>query len=182
METDRSDEILRQLLSFDGKSVEPFRQVAAASPQTATSIEQMLTLCASSAESAVHIGASWVVKDLLESKTPAPQGFASLVLSELEHVDAPDATLHLLQSLPYAELPRDDAQRLFVLTEKLILAEHAFVRAWAMNALGLAAEVEPGLRSRVHAIFEEALESEKASVKARVRKAKQRLEKVIAKE
>ena len=182
MDTDRLDEFRQQLLSFDGKSVEPFRRVAAELQKTAASIEQMLSLCASSDESAVHIGASWVVKDLLESKTPAPEGFARRVLSQLEHVDASDATLHLLQSLPYAELPRDDAERLFAITEKLTHAEHAFVRAWAMNALGLAAEAEPGLRSRTLDIFEEALESEKASVKARVRKAKQRLEKIIAKE
>jgi HEAT repeat protein len=47
--------------------------------------------------------------------------------------------------------------------------DNVFVRAWAYNGLGILAQREPALRREIDELFERAMVTEQASVRARIR-------------
>ncbi|MCG8455582.1 MAG: hypothetical protein MI919_04820 [Holophagales bacterium] len=165
----------QRMSAFDGRSVEPFRAIADELVGKAEAISEMLGLARSSHEPAVAIGTTWIVKDLLERGADPPEGLAGAVIELLGAVEPADARLHLLQCLPLAPISASEARRLEPLLSPLLEDRNTFVRAWAYNALGLAAEAEPALRETVLERLERAAKSEKASVRVRIRKARERL-------
>jgi len=164
-----------RMFTFDGRSVEPFRQIADELLRNPESIDQMLALAHTSHETAVAIGTTWIVKDLLERGVEPPDDLAIAIIDLLGAVEAADARLHLLQILPFVSLTAEQAQRLESLLLPTLEDRNTFVRAWGYNALGLVASAEPSLRKAVLERLEQASQSEKASVRVRIRKARQRL-------
>ena len=165
-------DIARTLRSYDGKRVAPFRSVAeAVRDMPGQGMPQLLDLAASD-EPALQVGATWVIKHLAE-RGSAPAGRqAAQAIDLLERVQAPDAVLHLLQTLPYMEIPVDRQAGLCRTLERLTGSKRAFVRAWAYNGLGVLAAANPDLRGEVEALFDAAAERETAAVCARIRHAR----------
>ena len=160
------------LRSYDGTRVAPFRAVAESvrdAPERA--VPRLLDLVASD-EAALQVGATWVIKWLAE-RGDAPRGeSAARVVDLLDHVNEPDAVLHLLQTLPHMALPADRTVALNRTLRRLIRSRRVFLRAWAYNWLGVMAAAEPGLRNEVEALFGAAEQRESAAVKARIRRAR----------
>ncbi|MXW16866.1 MAG: hypothetical protein F4139_12495 [Gemmatimonadetes bacterium] len=165
-------DIAGTLRSYDGKRVAPFRSVAdAVRDMPDRGIPQLLDLAASD-EPALQVGATWVIKRLAE-RGDAPTGKqVGLAIDLLERVQAPDAVLHLLQTLPYVEIPADRQAGLGRILNRLIGSRRAFIRAWAYNGLGVLAAANPDLRDEVEAFFDAAAERETAAVRARIRHAR----------
>ena len=165
-------DIVRTLRSYDGKRVAPFRSVAdAVRDMPDRGIPQLLDLAASD-EPALQVGATWVIKHLAE-RGNAPTGrWAARAIDLLEQVQASDAVLHLLQTLPYLEIPADRQAGLRRTFYRLIGSKRAFIRAWAFNGLGVLAARNPELRSEVEALFDAAAERETAAVRVRIRHAR----------
>ena len=165
-------DIAETLRSYDGKRVAPFRAVADAmrgAPESA--VPQLLDLAASD-EAALQVGATWVVKHLAELGGPPEGEWAARAIDLLERVDAPDAILHVLQTLPHMEIPPGRRQALRRVLRRLIRSRRVFVRAWAYNGLGVLAAADPALRGEVVAMFDAAEGSESAAVKVRIRRAR----------
>lgn len=165
-------DIAATLRSYDGKRVAPFRAVAeAVRDMPGRGLPELLDLAAEE-EPALQIGATWVIKHLAE-RGSAPSGrLAGKAIDLLGRLEATDAVLHLLQTLPHMEIPADRREGLRRDLDRLIESRHAFVRAWGYNGLGLLAAGDPGIRSEVEALFEEAAEWETAAVRARIRRAR----------
>lgn len=165
-------DIARTFRSYDGKRVAPFRSVAdAVRDMPDRGIPQLLDLAASD-EPALQAGASWVIKRLAELGDAPIGKQAARAIDLLERPLAPDAVLHLLQTLPYVEIPADRQARLRRILNRLIGSKRAFIRAWAYNGLGLLAKGNPDLRKEVAALFDAAAERETAAVRARIRHAR----------
>ncbi len=167
-------DIAAALRKYDGKRVAPFRAVAeAVCGASGSAVPQLLDLAADD-EAALQVGATWVVKSLAE-RGEAPSGeSAARVIDLLDRVEAPDAVLHLLQTLPYIAIPADRTEPLRRTLKRLIRSRRAFIRAWAYNGLGVMATADPGLRGEVEALFATAEGRESASVKVRIRRARAR--------
>lgn len=165
-------DIAATLRSYDGKRVAPFRAVAeAVGDAPERGLPQLLDLAADE-EPELQVGATWVIKHLAE-RGSAPSGrLAGKVIDLLGRLEAADAVLHLLQTLPHMEIPADRREGLRRNLDRLIGSGHAFVRAWAYNGLGVLAAGDPGIRSEVEAVFDEAAERETAAVRARIRRAR----------
>ena len=165
-------DIAATLRSYDGKRVAPFRAVAEAVRDTPRrAIPQLLELAAED-EPTLQVGATWVMKHLAE-RGCAPSGrLAARTIDLLGRLQAPDAVLHLLQTLPYMEIPADRHEKLRRALDRLIGSRRAFVRAWAYGGLGVLACADPNLRDEVEALFDEASARETAAVKARIRHAR----------
>ena len=168
----RSLDIANTLRSYDGKRVAPFCAVAEAvrdAPERA--VPQLLDLAASD-ETALQVGATWVLKHLAERGTPPHGRQVGPFIDLLTRVRAPDALLHVLQTLPFMEIPAEREQALRRVLLGLIESPRAFVRAWAYNALGVLAARNPALWPETRALFDKAAESETAAVRARIRHAR----------
>ena len=162
-------DIAGALRSYDGKRVAPFRTVAEAVREIpGHAIPELLELAASD-EPALQVGATWVIKHLAE-RGSAPTGRqAALAIDLLERVRAPDAVLHLLQTLPYVEIPADQLAALRRTLHRLTGSKRAFVRAWAYNGLGVLAGGNPDLREEIEGLLDAAAARETAAVRARIR-------------
>lgn len=165
-------DIAATLRSYDGKRVAPFRAVAEAVQDAPESAVGQLVDLAASDEMELQVGATWVVKHLAE-RGAAPEGPSGAKLLGLLGLPlAPDALLHILQTLPHMriETGRHAALRRALLV--LIRSRRTFIRAWAYNGLGILAAHDPSLRSEVERLFDQAASTESAAVKARIRHAR----------
>jgi hypothetical protein len=161
---------------YDGRSVEPFRLAAEVLPSTQATLVELIAL-ASDASDSVEIGASWVVKHLMENGLAAEASVGDELRHLLETLRRDEALLHVLQCLPYLELQLSTkpATSLFETLGQLTASKNAFVRAWAYNGLGLLAGGVPSYRAQVEALFGQATEHETPAVKARIRHASRAL-------
>lgn len=168
-------DIAETFRSYDGKRVAPFRAVADAVRRAPGSALPQLLALAADDEPALQVGATWVVKYLAE-RGEAPRGDAAArVIELLAQPGEPDAILHLLQTLPHAEIPADRRGALGCALKRLIRSRRAFIRAWAYNGLAVLATADPALRREVQTLFDAAEATESASVRARIRHARVRL-------
>ena len=162
-------DIAAKLRSYDGKRVAPFHAVAAAvqdAPERA--IGRLVDLAASD-EMELQVGATWVLKYLAErGASPRGPGAAKL-LGLLGLPIAPDAILHILQTLPHMRIEADHRSALRNTLTGLIRSRRVFVRAWAYNGLGVLAARDPALRKEVERLFDRAATTETAAVKVRIR-------------
>ena len=165
-------DIAARLRSYDGKRVAPFRAVAEAvrdAPEVP--LGHLLDLAASE-EMQLQVGATWVLKHLAERGTVPRGEQAAELVDLLGRAAAPDATLHVLQTLQYIDIPggRERVLKRELLT--LVRSKRAFLRAWAYNGLGVLAARDPAIRAEVTALFDRAVEKEGAAVRARIRRAR----------
>ena len=165
-------DIAAKLRSYDGKRVAPFREVARAVRDIPTRALPQLLEMAVRKEEALQVGATWVIKDLAERGSVPGSLAAARVIDLLERLQAPDAVLHVLQTLPHLEIPADRREMLERALRRFIGSRRAFVRAWAYNGLAVLAAGNPGLRGEVEALFDAAVEQESAAVRARIQHAR----------
>jgi hypothetical protein len=165
--TSRVD-IAAALGSWDGRDVQPFREVASLLPVTASSVSLLMDLVRRDDE-ACQVGGTWVIKDWLEQGHVFDRRLAGRIVALLERPLCWGATLHLLIMLPMLDLTAARWRDLRSLFEVQLESPNTFVRAWAYNGLGLLAGREPGLRAEIDALFDLAMGSEPASVRARIR-------------
>lgn len=169
-------DIAATLLSYDGKRVAPFRAVADAvrdSPESA--VDQLVDFAASD-EMELQVGATWVLKHFAERGTPPRGPSAAKLLGLLDRQVAPDALLHVLQTLPHMRIEAECRAALRGALLTLIESKRVFVRAWAFNGLGVLAAQDPTLRSEVKRLFDRAALTESAAVKVRIRHARAAME------
>ena len=165
-------DIAATLRSYDGKRVTPFREVADAVRDAPESAVGQLVELAASDEVELQVGATWVLKHLAE-RGSAPCGpSAAKLLGLLSRSVAPDALLHILQTMPHMHIDADQRSGLGDALMELIKSRHTFIRAWAYNGLGVLAAHDPSQRSEVERLFDRAVKTDTAAVKARIRHAR----------
>lgn len=163
------------LRSYDGKRVDPFRAVAEAlsrEPGRGEEAIGRLVDLAASDEMELQVGATWVLKYLAEGGVVPREKEAAAMLRLLNRPLAPDALLHLLQTLPHMDLPAGEGRALHRALLLLTESDRVFVRAWAYNGLGLLAARNPALHDEVEGLFSRAEKTETAAVKVRIRHAR----------
>ena len=172
-------DIAERLRSYDGKRVAPFRAVADAVSEGLDRGEDAvgrLVELAARDEMELQVGATWVLKNLVERGVALREREATTLLRLLHRPLAPDALLHLLQTLPYMDLPAGEQHALHDTLQMLIESDRAFVRAWAYNGLGLLAARNSVFRHDVERLFDRAARTETAAVRARIRHARATLQ------
>ena len=165
-------DIASTLRRYDGKRVTPFREVLDAvrdAPESA--VGELLDLAASD-EMTLQVGATWVLRRLAERGAALHWPQAEELLRFLSQPIAPDALLHVLQTLPHLEVEPAQQGALQNTLLALIKSRRAFIRAWAYNGLGILAARVPSFRQNVLTLFDLAARSETAAVKARIRHAR----------
>lgn len=162
----------KQLLTFDGRSVEPFRRAAEWLPETPAVLDELADLAGERDEVGCEVGATWLIKHRLENASDIPDGFVERVVELLLKSAAADARLHLLQCLQFLEFDREQAARLYRPLVAWSEDGPTFVRAWAFDGLWRVRQADTRKRRAIDARLDAALENEKASIRARIRRAR----------
>ncbi|MDE0522869.1 MAG: hypothetical protein OXH79_13040 [Boseongicola sp.] len=82
--------------------------------------------------------------------------------------------MHILQCLPYLDIPEDESAGLERFLEACLESDNKFVRAWAYSGFNEMSLRFPRYRDRVGRMLALAGVSEAASVRARIRKIQKR--------
>ena len=122
----------------------------------------------------LQAGATWLLKAWLESGNQLAAKERNGLFKKLSSLETWDAQLHVLQMLPYLEIPSTKTNKSVLpaledFVDQCLISEKKFVRAWAYQGLFEIARVEPSKRESIEKLFAQALENEPASVKARIR-------------
>ena len=121
----------------------------------------------------IERGVTWLIKRHMEragGKLPVNLGKALLARANaMQHWEA---RLHVLQCLPMLELASGQERPCELFLSSCIRGENKFVRAWAYGGYCILATRFPAHRPAVRTLLERGLETEAASVKARIRRAK----------
>ena len=113
--------------------------------------------------------ATWLLKKHLEVGNPLSVAGCRAVFGRLSVQEHWESKLHILQCLPYLDIPEDDIVGLERFLDACLDSERKFVRAWAYNGFNELALRFPRYREKVDGMLARAAESESASVRARIR-------------
>lgn len=158
------------LESFDGKTTSTLEAIADRASREGDTILQLCEITVDS-EPRIQVGATWLLKRFAEEGLDFSTAQAAEVLELLEGVRQWEASLHVLQLLPFLEIPQARAAVLSSRLTELVSHENKFVRAWAYNGLVVLADQHQVFREEVTKQIRGVASTEAASVKARIRNA-----------
>ncbi|MCY3883689.1 MAG: hypothetical protein OXG24_02110 [Gammaproteobacteria bacterium] len=113
--------------------------------------------------------ATWLLKKHLETGNSLSAAQCRIVIRALIDQDHWESKLHLLQCLPYLDIHKDDCVGLESFLIASVRSENKFIRAWAYNGFNELALSFPRYRKKVDGMLAHGIESEAASVRARIR-------------
>ncbi|MEM9426197.1 MAG: hypothetical protein AAGA06_05800 [Pseudomonadota bacterium] len=155
-------DVTEAIFAFDGRSAADLK--LAAQKVSPADAEALLDLC-SSEDSAHRVAATWIVKALLETSRGAMLDL-SAVFARLGEETAPDAILHLLQSVQYA--PTQTSTQLSAI-EAHLDHKKTLVAVWALDAVVRIALYTGQRMVAARDLVDAALTHDKASMRARAR-------------
>ncbi|MDE0131797.1 MAG: hypothetical protein OXM62_03585 [bacterium] len=113
--------------------------------------------------------ATWLLKRHLDAgNSLSPRGSRAIlcVLPDQEHWES---KLHILQCLPYLDIPEDESAGVEEFLDSCLESDNKFLRAWAYNGYNELSLRFPRYREEVNLMLTRAIESEAPSVRARIR-------------
>ncbi len=113
--------------------------------------------------------ATWLLKKHLESGNSLTAADGRAVFDMLSVQGHWECKLHVLQCLPYLEIPESESASLERFLDACLESDNKFVRAWAYNGFSELSLRFPRYRERVDGLLARAATSEAASVRARIR-------------
>ena len=119
--------------------------------------------------------ATWLLKNYLEEGNSLSTAGCRAILGSLSVQEHWESKLHVLQCLPYLEIPESDSIDLENFLDACLESDRKFVRAWAYNGFNELALRFPRHREKVDGMLARAGESESAAVRARIRNIRKRL-------
>ena len=152
--------------AWDGKSAAALQSIHERHRAEAGFVE---TLLAHMADVELQRAATWLLKKHLETGNSLSTSACRTVLGALSVQEHWESKLHMLQCLPYLEIPEDESAGLEKFLEACLESDRKFVRAWAYNGFNELSLRFPRYRERVDGLLVRAGVSEAASVRARIR-------------
>ncbi len=165
-----------EIAGWDGRSTAVIQAVFDRNRHHDFFLDAVLEL---SARPRVQVGATWLLKRFLETggaDADAAIGsrVAATLWSQLDNLEHWAATLHVLQCMPFLPISSEDVQPVESFLRACVEGDVKFVRAWAYSGFYELAVRHPAYQDDVQRLLEGALETEAASVRARIRNVMQR--------
>jgi len=113
--------------------------------------------------------ASWLLKHHLENDNKISQLETKSIFKLLNTLDHWESKLHVLQSLPFLNIPNAYKTALEQFLRECLTETNKFVRAWAYNGFYELAKQYPEYEEETRLFFDMAMRDEAPSVRARIR-------------
>jgi len=157
---------LEESASWDGKSATALQSTY---ERHSDDEDFLATILEHIADVELQRAATWLLKRHLEAGNSLSPGDSRAILGVLSDQEHWESRLHLLQCLPYLDIPEDQSAGLEQFLDSCLESDNKFLRAWAYNGFNELALRLPSYRDEVNLMLARAVESEAASVRARIR-------------
>ena len=158
--------LLEEIASWDNKSA----TVLQSTYERHSDREDFLaTILEHIADVELQRAATWLLKRHLEVGNSLSPGGSRAILGVLSDQEHWESKLHILQCLPYLDIPEDESAGLEQFLDSCLESDYKFLRAWAYNGFNELSLRFPRYREEVNRMLARASESEAASVRARIR-------------
>ncbi len=158
--------LLEEIASWDGKSATALQSTY---ERHSDDEDFVATVLEHIADVELQRAATWLLKRHLEAGNSLSPGDSRAILGVLSDQEHWESRLHLLQCLPYLDIPEDQSTGLEQFLDSCLESDNKFLRAWAYNGFNELALRLPSYRDEVNLMLARASESEAASVRARIR-------------
>jgi len=155
------------LKSWNGKQVDYIKNIYQVYHQHPDFISNLLALL--NQDQALQKAITWLIKYHVEQKNDLSKTETTQLVRSCNNLKHWEAQLHFLQILPYLKLEANQVEVVEPLIGQLLGSSKKFVKAWAYNGLYELTQYKPELKNDAIILFNAALETESASVKARIR-------------
>ncbi len=155
-----------EIASWDGKSVAELQ-----STYERHSAEEnfVATILVHISDIELQRAATWLLKKHLEVGNSLSTAGCRAVFGSLSVQAHWESKLHILQCLPYLDIPEDECFVLEKFLDACLKSDSKFVKAWAYTGFNELSLRFPRYREKVDGMLARAIESESASVQARIR-------------
>ncbi len=113
--------------------------------------------------------ATWLLKKHLETGNKINEEETSKIWQKLPNLQTWEAKLHILQCIPFLELTLNEKDSIEAFLRENLGSKNKFVKAWAYNGFYELSKDFPEYQEEVKVLIENAMVTESASVKARLR-------------
>ena len=159
---------------FDGKDPAPLRELA--SEMTERYVPHLIDLA--DGEPKEQQAATWILKDWTDRGHTLDGQSASMLIRRASRFEHWEATLHVLQMLGAGmAVPAHHVDEAINILQANTVSERPFLRAWAYYGLAAVARQHPQHRELVAGVLDAAADDPAGSVRARLKRARQLLEK-----
>lgn len=158
--------MLQDLSFWDGRSVDDILKIYENHKNSRSFIDDLVSLIVERIE---ENGATWLLKHHLEQGVELDSADVNRIYGVLPRLKGWEGRLHILQSIPYMPIHEKNRALVEAFVRDGLDGDHKLIRAWSFNGFYEVAKTFPDLQQEAQAIFEQALETEAASVKARIR-------------
>ena len=118
---------------------------------------------------ALQKGATWLLKKHLELGNKIDAINLGNLFKHLEDLHIWESKLHVLQCLPFVEIPAGAKEKIEWFLRQCLPAENKFIRAWAYNGFYELSRAFPEYEAETRKLFEMALRDEAPSIQSRIR-------------
>lgn len=165
-EPDVTTALSEEMASWDGKSATALQSLYERHRAEAGFVA---TILAHIVDVKLQRAATWLLKQHLETGDSLTASICRTIFRALSVQEHWESKLHMLQCLPYLEIPEDASAGLEGFLEACLESDNKFVRAWAYNGFNELSLRFPRYRESVDGMLAQASMSEAASVRARIR-------------
>ncbi|MCQ3804119.1 MAG: hypothetical protein OXC98_07770 [bacterium] len=158
--------LLEEIASWDNKSATALQSTY---ERHGDEEDFLATILDHIADVELQRAATWLLKRHLELGNSLSPGGSRGILRALSDQEHWVSKLHVLQCLPYLDIPEDESIGLEQFLDSCLESDNKFLRAWAYNGFNELALRFPRYREEVDRMLTRAGDSEAASVRARIR-------------
>ena len=158
--------LLEEIASWDNKSATALQSTY---ERHGDKEDFLATILDHIADVELQRAATWLLKRHLELGNSLSPGGSRGILRALSDQEHWESKLHVLQCLPYLDIPEDESIGLEQFLDCCLESDNKFLRAWAYNGFNELALRFPRYREEVDRMLTRAGDSEAASVRARIR-------------
>jgi len=155
-----------ELAAWDGKSAHHIGKIYNNYNNKVVFLHNVIELMA---QAKCQKAASWLLKHHLENDNKINLPETQSVFKLLHTLDHWESKLHVLQSLPFLNIPNDYKTALEHFLRDCLTQTNKFIRAWAYNGFYELAKQYPEYEEETRLFFDMAMRDEAPSVRARIR-------------
>jgi hypothetical protein len=160
--------LIDKLKVWDGVHIEYLTKLYNAEKTNTYFFENLITIC--TIDKDLQIASTWLIKHHYDNGNTLPILDTDNLLNICTTLKNWEAKLHLLQLLPHFRLTNKTITLVDDFTRNCLTDNNKFVRAWAYNGLYELTKYLPEMKTELELICQKAMETESASIKAKVKK------------